>query len=178
MLQQPADVVAAHLAGQRVAVLIEELVDPINPERLVDVHAGAVVLEQRLGHEGHGVAVLIGDVLDDVLVEHHLVGHVDQGLEAHVNLGLAGRGDLVVLHLDLDAGLDELQHHVGAEILELVHRWHREVAALVAGTESEVGAAVPTGGAVHPVRAAIPDTLFRIDVVEPAVGGLAEAPGT
>ena len=48
------------------------------------------------------------DVLDDVLVEHELVGHRQHGVEAHVDLGLAGGADLVVLHLDLDADGFEL----------------------------------------------------------------------
>src|SRR3712207_8308414 len=41
-------------------------------------------------------------LLDDVLVEHQLVGHGQQRVEPHVDLGLAGGADLVVLHLDLD----------------------------------------------------------------------------
>src|SRR3712207_7041909 len=39
-------------------------------------HAGAVVAEQWLGHEGDGLAVLPGGVLDDVLEHLHLVAGV------------------------------------------------------------------------------------------------------
>ena len=39
------------------------------------VHARAVVPEDRLRHERDRLAVLPRDVLDDVLVEHELVGH-------------------------------------------------------------------------------------------------------
>ena len=40
--------------------------------------------------------------LDDVFVEHQLVGHREQGVEPHVDLGLARGTDFVVLDLDLD----------------------------------------------------------------------------
>ena len=63
-----------HLAQPGVAVAGEQRCASL-PERDVRVHAGAVVAEQRLGHEGDDLVVLLGDVLDDVLVDHHLVGH-------------------------------------------------------------------------------------------------------
>ena len=101
--EDAADVPAADVRQPAVARLrVEERLAAV-PERLVDVHARAVVLEERLRHEGRREPGLIGDALDDVLVEHQLVGHRQQGVEAHVDLGLAGGADLVVLHLDLDA---------------------------------------------------------------------------
>ena len=46
-----------------------------------------------------------------------------QGVEPHVDLGLAGGRHLVVVHLDPDADLLEVgQHHVGPDVLEVVHR--------------------------------------------------------
>ena len=47
------------------------------------------------------------DVLDDVLEDHQVVGRLQQRAEAEVDLGLAGGAHLVVLHLDLDAGVDQ-----------------------------------------------------------------------
>src|SRR3974390_2221274 len=47
-------------------------------DRLVAVPPGAVVAEQRLRHEGHDFAVLLGDVLDDVLECHEVVGRLAQ----------------------------------------------------------------------------------------------------
>ena len=73
----------------------------------------------------------VGDALDDVLVEHELVGHPQQRVESHVDLGLAGGADLVVLHLDLDPHLLHRQDHLRAQVLEVVHRRDREVALLV-----------------------------------------------
>ena len=72
------------------------------------VHAGAVVLEEGLGHEGDGVAALRRGVLDDVLELHDLVGHLKQRVEADVDLRLAGDADFMVMHFRLDAGLDEV----------------------------------------------------------------------
>ena len=83
--------------------------------------------------------------LIDVLVEHQLVGHRRERVEAHVDLGLARGADLVVLHLDLDADLLEREQHLGAQVLVLVHRRHGEVALLVADLVAEVGAAVELG---------------------------------
>ena len=103
MVQQAADVPAGHVGQPGVARLVEEQRLAALPQRLVRVHARAVVLEDRLGHERDRLAVLPGHVLDDVLVQHELVGHREQRVEAHVDLGLAGGAHLVVLHLDLDA---------------------------------------------------------------------------
>ena len=100
-----------------VALLVEEQRLAALPQRLVAVHARAVVLEDRLRHERHRLARRPRHVLDDVLVEHELVGHRQQRVEAHVDLGLAGGADLVVLHLDLDADALERQDHLGAEVL-------------------------------------------------------------
>ena len=57
MLQQAADVVHRHLAQVRVAVPVEQRLAAL-PEALVHVHAGPVVAEERLRHEGHGASVL------------------------------------------------------------------------------------------------------------------------
>ena len=71
------------------------------------VHTGAVVVEQRLRHERGGLAVRPGDVLDDVLEEHDVVGRVQQRIELVVDLALAGGADLVVRALDLQPHLQQ-----------------------------------------------------------------------
>ena len=71
-------------------------------------------LSPKIGF-GMNVAVLpcrAGDVLDDVLVGHDLVGHPRQRLEAQVDLALAAGGDLVVVELARDAEPLERQHHL------------------------------------------------------------------
>ena len=127
---------------------------------------GAVVGEDGLGHEGGRQPVGPGHALHHVLVEHQLVRHGRQGVESHVDLGLSGGAHLVVLDLDLDAELLHREDHLGAQVLKMVHRRNREVPLFVAGLEAQVGPLV---------RAGVPDSLDRIDLVETLVRVLIEA---
>jgi predicted HAD superfamily Cof-like phosphohydrolase len=102
------------------------------------VHAAAVIREQRLGHERHGLAVLVGHVADDVLVQHHVVGRLHQLVEALVDFGLAAGGHFVVVALDVQPALDHGLHHLAAQILVMIRRRHREVAFLVARPVAQV----------------------------------------
>ena len=136
------------------------------------MHAGAVVAEEGLGHEGGDLAVVAGHVLDDVLVGHDLVGHAHQAVEAHVDLGLAGGGHLVVVLLDVDAHLVQLLHHGGADVLLGVGGRHREIPLLVAGLVAEVEFAVQRA-----LGAAVPRALVGVDEVVAAVGVLVKADG-
>ena len=123
------------------------------------VHPRAVVHEQRLRHERHGLARGVGRVLDDVLVLEDVVRGLEQRVEPHVDLGLAGRADLVVMHLDLDADLLEVEHHLRAQVLVLVHRRDGEVALLVAWLVTEVRRIAVA------LAARVPHAFDRIDVV-------------
>ena len=124
------------------------------------VHAAAVVTEERLGHEGRGLAVLSRHVFDDVFVEHHRVGGLDQRVEAEINFGLAGCGDFVVLTFDGDPELFHDQAHLGADVLLGVGRGHREVTFLVTDLVAEIGHFIPAG---------VPCGFLAIDGVEAAV---------
>ena len=107
------------------------------------------------------------DVLDDVLVEHQPVGRLHQGAEPDVDLRLTRRADLVVLHLDRDAGLDQREHDLRADVLQPVDRRDREVALLVTRPVAQVRApAVPPR---------VPDPFFGVDVVVALVRVLIEA---
>ncbi len=106
---------------------------------------------------------VLGHVLDDVLEPHELVGHLQQRLELHVDLALAGGADLVVMGLDDDADLLHLPDHLAAQIVVGVGGAHREVAALVARLVTQVRLLEPGG---------VPGPFDRIDLVEPAVLGL------
>ena len=134
------------------------------------VHARAVVLEQRLGHEGDGLARGVRHVLHDVLVEHQLVGHRRQRVEAHVDLGLAGGAHLVVLHLDRDAHLLQRHQHLRAEVLVLVHGRDGEVPLLVADLVAEVRRAVELR-----LAPGVPHALDRVEEVVARVLVLVEA---
>ena len=46
------------------------------------MHARTVVAVDRLRHEGRRLAVAVGDVVDAVLIDLHLVGHGQQRAEA------------------------------------------------------------------------------------------------
>src|SRR5439155_21841086 len=83
----------------------------------------------------------------------------------HVNFGLAGGRDFVVLLFHHDAHLLHLQHHFAADVLLGVHRRHREVPFLVTGLVAEIGA-LP---AQITLFTGIPDTLVGINKVGPAV---------
>ena len=78
------------------------------------VHAGPVVAEDRLGHEGGSLAVAPGDALDDVLELHHVVGTGHQLAEAEVDLCLTRGAHLVVLTLDEKSGRFELAGHLSS----------------------------------------------------------------
>jgi len=56
VLDDAADVVQREIGEACVAVAGKEVLAGL-PHRLVDVHAGAVVADDRLGHESRGLAV-------------------------------------------------------------------------------------------------------------------------
>ncbi len=119
------------------------------PDRHVDVHARAVVAVVGLGHEGRGLAVGGGDVLDDVLVLQDVVGLLGEAAEDQAELVLR-RGDLVVVLVDLHAHALHGRQHLGADVLGAVGRVDREVAALDPGPVAHVahlvfGVGVPGG---------------------------------
>ena len=97
MGQKSSDVVHGGLRELGISLGIVEQIFSFLPQGLVDVHPGAVVAEERLGHEGAGLSVRMGNVLQDVLVHHDLVSHGGQGAESHTDLALSGGGDLVVV---------------------------------------------------------------------------------
>ncbi len=166
MLQQAPDVVAPHVGEAGVAELRSKQRLTTAPQRAVHVHARTVVSVKRLRHKGGGETVRTRNALDYVLVQHQLVRHREQRVETHVDLGLTGCADFVVLHLDLDPHLLHREDHLRTEVLEMVHRRDREIAFLVARLEAEVG---PVGAA------SVPDAFDGVDVVVPLVGVLVEA---
>ena len=171
MLQDAADVVHAELAHAPVAVAREERLLAL-PDRLVDVHAAAVVAEDRLRHEGRRLAIAAGDVLDDVLVPHERVAHLDQRQEAQVDLGLPGGRHLVVVLLHAVADLLHFADHLGADVLLRVGGLDGEVALLVTRLVAQVLALDQAAAAVvHRVDLArrVPLPLGRVDQVEAGV---------
>ena len=137
----------------------------------MDVHPGAVLLEDRLGQERRGLARLLGGVLHDVLVQLQGVGHLQQREEAQVDLALARAPDLVVVALGLDAERLEDDHHARAQVAEGVVRRRGEVALLRAVRVAQGGE--PLAAALEPLPGG-PVALLGVDLVERRVRLLVE----
>ena len=129
------------------------------------MHAAAVVGKQRLGHEGGGLAVLVGHVADNVLEQPHVVRRLHQRVIPLIDLRLPAGGDLVMVALDVEAALHHGLGHLAAQVLVVVRRRHREVPFLVARAVAEV----------VPFPAGIPTPFLGVDVVEAGVLVLVEA---
>mmetsp|Transcript_29313 Transcript_29313/g.84816 ORF Transcript_29313/g.84816 Transcript_29313/m.84816 type:complete len:234 (+) Transcript_29313:1737-2438(+) len=158
MLQQTADVVSAHLAQLDVlSVFVEEERLAVLPEGLVDVHAGAVVAEDGLGHEGGRLAVLPRHVLDDVLVRHQHVRTLYHRPARETQLTLA-RSDFVVVFLDGDAHVAHCEEHLASEVHGRVDGRHGEVPVLGRHTVGQVGATL--------LRSGVPVSLDAVDLEE------------
>ena len=112
MLQDSADVPTRGLRQIGIGAFTEEQRLATLPQALVDVHAGAVVVEDRLGHEGGCLAVLLRHVAHDVLVRHDVVRSLDQFGEFHAELVLSGTGHLVVVLFGGDPQLAHQQEHL------------------------------------------------------------------
>ena len=77
MCQQTPDVVTGKLGETSIAFAIIEERLLIFPEALMNMHTGTIVAKHRFGHECDGLAVLAGSVLDNIFVEHHIVGGLE-----------------------------------------------------------------------------------------------------
>ena len=159
MLDDAADVVQGEVRQSCIAVASEQ-VFTVFPDRLVNVHAGAVVANDRLGHEGGGFAVRVRHIVDHVFLQLNPVSTLDQGAELGAQFHLTGVGHFVVMHFDGDAqGLKD-QAHLRAHVLEAVNRRHGEIAALDSGTVAGVAMLV--------FFASVPGGFFRADLDETA----------
>src|SRR6185312_9486053 len=156
VLDDAADVIERRLRQPGLAVAGEQRLLAL-PQRLVAVHARAVVRVQRLRHERGRLAIAACHVLDDVLEPHERVGHLQHRQKAHVDLALPAGRHLVVQGLDVDPRLLQRRHHLGAQVDERVGRRHREVAALVVRLVAEVG---------ELLAARVPAPLDAVDEVE------------
>src|SRR6516165_6464544 len=130
------------------------------------MHAGAVVLKNRLRHDGYRLPVPAGDVLNDVFVDQDLVGHARECGKAHVDLGLPRRTYLVVVNLYPDPTFLQRAHHLRSEILLVIHGRDREITLLVARLVAEIW---PVG------LTRVPESFLGVDVVETVIVALVEA---
>src|SRR5262245_47656180 len=120
------------------------------------MHAGTVILEEWLRHEGHGLAVLAGDVLSDVFVDQKLICHAGERGETHTQLRLTGSGHLVVMDFHRDSGGFERHHNLAADAAQRIGWRNREITALGSDLPAEVLAIGAT---------AVPPALVAIDMI-------------
>ena len=160
MLEDAAYVVQCQFRQTAVLVAGKQVLAAL-AQGLMHMHAVAVITHQWLGHEGRRLAEAVGDVHDGVLEYQQLVRFSHQGVEQGADLGLSGGGHLVVVHLHRDAHLFQGGADGGTDVLLGIHRGHREIAALDAGTVADV--------AFFEGPVAVPAALFRVDLIEGAV---------
>ena len=141
MLEQTGDVAVCRVGQLLLTLGIEEDVLALARQRLVAVHARAVLTEDRLRHEGRVQTELCGDGADHVPERDQHVSALERVGVAEVDLVLADR-DLVVRGLKMEA--HRVQHVVhGAPYLNaLVHRTDVEVAGLVVRIDGGVALGV------------------------------------
>jgi hypothetical protein len=132
-------------------------------QRLMHVHAAAVVADDGLRHEGKGLAIAVRDVLQRVLEDLHLVGLLGERIRGDVDLALAGGRDLVMVHLELETHLLAGERHRRADVLLRVHGRHREVASLDARAVALVAVLVGLAG--------VPGALVGVHLIGAAVHG-------
>ena len=111
------------------------------PDRLVAMHARAVIAIDRLRHERCGLAVDLRDLLDAVLVDDQPIGHHRERREFQAEFVLRGSHFVMVL-LDDAAHARHGSKHFRAHVLRRILRRHREVAFFGADAMAEIAAFV------------------------------------
>ncbi len=160
VLDYATDIVKRGLGKAAVAIAREQVLAVLE-QRLVHVHAVTVVVDQRLRHEGGGLAVRMRDVVHDVLQDLHFVGLAHERVELGADLALTGRRHFVVMHFGRYAQLFDRETHRRANVVQRIHRRHREVTALD-------GRPV-TGVALFDAAVGVPGALLRVNLVERAL---------
>ena len=87
MLDDAANIPEAFLAEISIFVASEQRLAAL-PDRLVNMHARAIVAINRLRHEGCRFAIALRDIVDRIFVDLHLVAHRHERVELHAKLML------------------------------------------------------------------------------------------
>ena len=112
----------------------------------MDVHPGAVITYQRLGHKRRGFAVGVRYVVYAVLKDLHLVRLLNQRVEANPDFTLTSGAHLMVMNLDREPHLLHGRTHGCSDVMERVDGWNGEVAAFYPGTVASVAIVIVTRG--------------------------------
>ncbi len=124
------------------------------------MHTGTVVAENRLRHEGSGLAIRVGHIVHDIFVQLHVVSALHHGVELDTEFVLRWC-NLVVMLLDRNTDAGQNADHFGAEVRHAVNRANREVTAFWTRAVAEV--------AVREFAAAVVWAFFRVDLVHDMV---------
>ena len=129
MFNNTADVIQRKIRQAGVTVTGKQVFAAL-PDRLVHVHARAVVTDDWLRHEGCGFAVGLGYHLHRIFQDLVPVGTLHQLLEFGANFALARGRHFVVVYFDLNTLLLKRDTHRVTDVLQRIHRRNREIAAL------------------------------------------------
>ncbi|RMR51720.1 hypothetical protein ALP84_05248 [Pseudomonas cichorii] len=139
MLDDTADEVQGGV-GQAGIAFAREGVLAIFGDGHVNVHTRTVIAVQRLGHEGSGATVSVGNVVHDILEGLNFVSLGNQGVELHADFVLAGSCHFVVVNFDDLTHFFQCVAHGSTDFVVVVDRWNREVAAFDTWTVAFVAA--------------------------------------
>ena len=156
VLDDAADVVERDIGEAAVLVARKQRL-AVFLQRLMHVHAAAVVADDGLRHERQGLAIAVRHVLQRIFQDLHFVGLLGQRVRRDIDLALARGRHFVVMHFEFQAHLLAGHGHGGADVLLRIHRRHREVAALDAGAMALVAvfvglAGIPRAFVASPLR--------------------------
>ncbi len=138
MLDDTADVVQSGFRKVSIAIASKQRLAFV-PDRLVGVHARAVVTEDRFRHEGCGFAILVCNHVDAVFVNLNRVSMFDQGAECDTQFVLR-RSNFVVVLFATHAHFVDVVDHFGTDVVCRVNWRDREVTTLRTRTVAAVAA--------------------------------------
>ena len=115
MANDAADVIEAGIREIRIFVAGEHRL-AVFPQRLMHMHARAIVAIDGLRHEGRRLAIALRHLMDAVFVDLHLIGHLGQRRELETKFMLGG-GHFVVMLFDLGAHRRHGGEHFAAHVL-------------------------------------------------------------
>ena len=160
VLDDTTDIVKRCFAQAGIAVTCEQVL-AVFAQGHVYVHAGAVITNHRLGHEGGGFTVGVGHVVYAVLENLHFVSLAGQGVGANADFTLASGADFVVMNLNFQAHGFHSGTHGATQVVQAIHWRNREVTTFNTRAVTDVVAIE--------VFAGYPGGFFRVDVVGSAL---------
>ncbi len=105
------------------------------------MHPRPVIGLDRLGHEGCGLAIGVGNLMHDIFVDLHPVGGLHQRAEGQSQFMLRC-GDFVVVFVTRKAHFEHRGDHFAADIDGAVDRRDREITTLGARAVAHVAAVI------------------------------------